>query len=359
MDPSQSTSTMTDQQRDLEFHIAGLAAEAAESRARLAHLERVMQDAQHVAAQFRDENDHLKTELQRTQGALQTLSGQQKQETLKVKPRKPEAFHGNRSEDVEGFLVTLERYLRLSAVPTARWVDFSASFLRHQADKWFRVQLSTHGENSQFATHYQTFKTEFLKQFKPVNAVLTARDKISKLKQTTSAIAYTHQFLSLKLEIPDMSDAEARDRYMRGLKPKVNTKVRLENKNTLNEMIQVAQRYDEAVFSSRQASTSTTKDPNAMDIDALDMDDSESSDEEEDEDEDKNALNMIAKNKKRFIRPRFKKSFRPKTKARNESTTTHQTKAQCLAQGLCFKCKKAGHRIRDCPEWKTLKVKAQ
>jgi hypothetical protein len=66
-------------------------------------------------------------------------------------------------------------------------------------------------------------------------------------------MVYTHRFLELKLEIHDMSDAEAKDKYMRGLKPHVSQKVRLENPDTLNEMIQIAQMFDEAVYNSRHA----------------------------------------------------------------------------------------------------------
>lgn len=360
---------MSDEHRDnLEFHIAALSAESAEARAqlesaagRIAHLEQLMVDAQRVAGQFREENDQLRTELNRTQGAVHNLSNPTRSQSGSAKPRKPDVFHGNRTEDVEGFLVTLERYLRLSAVPPARWVDYVASFLRHQADKWYRVQLTTHGENSAFATDYRTFKTEFLRQFKPINSVLKARDQMTKLKQTASAIAYTHQFLGLKLEIPDMNEAEAKDRYMRGLKPHVFRKVRVENPTTLNETIRMAQQFDEAVFHSRQVTGTYGRSADAMELDMLDVDDPDDLGESPDEEEDEEVtLNAITRTKRHGGRNRPKKAAKAKPKNQPKyQKGNNRERSRCIQENLCFKCKKSGHRIRDCPEWNHLKAKAQ
>ena len=331
-----STSSMNEQQETYEEYLRQLMTANAASNARIATLERLMGEADKMARGFSDENNKLKADIR-------TLSQRGGSNSVRVKPQKPESFHGNRSEDVEGFLVTLERYLRLSSVPQDQWVDYAASSLRHQADKWFRVQLTTEGAQSTFATNYNTFKTEFLKQFKPLNAVLTARDKMTKLRQTASAIAYTHRFLDLKLEIPDMSEAESKDRYMRGLKPRVFQKVRVENPNTLNEMIQMAQQFDEAVFNCRQFVGRSYSNPDAMEMDAMDDDD---------EQESLNAINT----KSRSSNGKQKKQFKKKT---TDSKMNYNEKIRCMQGGLCFKCRKQGHRIKDCPEWKNLKGQAQ
>jgi hypothetical protein len=345
---------MTEEQRDsLEQFIARLVTESKESQAKISSLERLMGEAQHVARKFHDENEQLKAEVRRTNEQIHTLATHKTPTHTKVKPQKPEVFHGNRTEDVEGFLVTLERYLRLSEVPVEQWVDYAASFLRHQADKWYRVRVTTHGERSAFTTDYKTFKEEFLKQFKPMNSVQTARDKITKLRQTGSAVTYTHRFLELKLEITDMSDAEAKDRYIRGLKAHVFQKVRVENPTTLNETIRMAQQFDEAVFNCRQAVGGYSRNPDAMELDVMGEDDQENS-EEDSEDED-DTLNLI-KGKSRPTKRNSKSVFKKKSSG---TRTNYTERVRCMQAGLCFKCKKTGHRIRDCPEWKNLKGRAQ
>ena len=343
------------QQDKLENYIAGLINEFNAANIRIASLERLMREAQQVAHQFQEDNEHLRTELGRTKEEIHWLSHKDKSINVSVKPRKPEAFHGNRSEDVEGFLVTLERYLRLSGVPYEKWVDYAASFLRHQADKWFRVQLGTYGENSRFTLNYGVFKDEFLKQFKPMNTLLTARDRIIKLRQTGSATSYTHRFLELKLDIIDMSEAEAKDRYMRGLKPHVFQKVRVENPRTLNEVIRMAQQFDEAVYNCRQAVGRFNRNPDAMELDVMDDDEEDrkaSSVESETADDSLSAMKYRKPNKK-FQKKTFKQ------KPTSSRMMTYNEKVRCMEGGLCFKCKQPGHRIKDCPQWKSGKGSAQ
>ena len=162
-------------QEILENYIRNILTQNADSQARIQQLERMMEQGQRVTQQLHSENEVLNAELNRTQNEFKSFAREQPV-SAKVKPQKPEPFTGSRTEDVEGFLVTLERYLRLSGVRGDQWVDYAASFLRHQADKWYRVQLANYGENSIFARQYRFFREEFLKQFKPVNALLTARD---------------------------------------------------------------------------------------------------------------------------------------------------------------------------------------
>jgi hypothetical protein len=320
----------------------------------------MMVNAERIAQGIRQENQLLREELRQTKEEMKLRSRDRPHSG--VKPHQPDPFHGGRNEDVEGFLVTLERYLKLSGVREDQWVDYAASFLKNQADKWFRVQIANYGENSRFALQFRAFKEEFLKQFKPMNALLTARDRIIQLKQTGSATAYTHRFLELKLEIHDMSEAEAKDKYMRGLKPHVTQKVRLENPTTLSEMIQTAQMFDEAVYSSRHAAGMYNRHSNAMDIDTMDQEPTDDMDEEESDqknsEEDSDTVNAI-RHRSRPQRNFHKKSRRTEHQTKPTKRMDANEKVKCMRNGLCFKCRKQGHLIRDCPTWKNLKRKAQ
>jgi hypothetical protein len=353
VNPSSMNDESSQQSERLEEYVASLINEVKLSEVKISALERAMGDAQRVAQSFHYDNEQFKAEIQRQQSEIESLannvrSGQNR--TTRVKPQKPEPFTGDRSEDVEGFLVTLERFLRLSSVPEESWVDYSASFLRKQADKCFRVQLSTYGTASLFATDFDVFKVEFVKQFKPMNALLTARDRVTKLRQTGSAIAYTHRFLELKLEIPDVSEAEAKDKYMRGLKPHVCQKVRVENPTTLNGMIRLAQQFDEAVYNTRQAVGKFHQtNSDAMELDVM-------HDGKEDNSEEEETLNSMKNKPKKAKNAHTKRNFKNRSK---ESKMSYNEKVRCMQGRLCFKCKEPGHRIRDCPQWTKGKGHAQ
>src|SRR6201986_230487 len=106
MDESFSSMNDEQQREQMESYIARLVSEAASQDVRIATLERVIREAQQGAQQFREENQYLKTELERTKEEVYSLANRGNLQGIKVTPQKPELFHGNRNEDVEGFLVT-------------------------------------------------------------------------------------------------------------------------------------------------------------------------------------------------------------------------------------------------------------
>jgi hypothetical protein len=149
---------------------------------------------------------------------------------------------------------------------------------------------------------------------------------------------------------------------MRGLKPHVTQKVRLENPTTLSEMIQTAQMFDEAVYSSRHAAGMYNRHSNAMDIDAMDQEPTDDMDEEENDhknsEEDSDTVNAI-RHRSRPQRKFHKKPQRTEHKTKPTKRMDADEKVKYMRNGLCFKCRKQGHLIRDCPTWKNLKRKAQ
>ena len=57
--------------------------------------------------------------------------------------------------------------------------------------------------------------------FKPVNNDYRARDRLHQCQQAGSVIDYTAAFRARLLECSEVSDAEALNRYVAGLKPKM------------------------------------------------------------------------------------------------------------------------------------------
>ena len=93
--------------------------------------------------------------------------------------------------------------------------------------------------------------------------------------------------------------------------------------------------------------------PDAMELDLMEDYDNNDSQSEDGPEE---ALNAITKGSRKHNKT-SKKVFRKKPK---DPKMNNNEKIRCMQEGLCFKCKERGHRIRDCPTWqKDLKARAQ
>jgi hypothetical protein len=286
--------------------------------------------------------------------------------TLHVRPPKPDFFEGNqRKEKVELWVFAMERYFTAVEIQGQHKVAFAASFLRHNAATWWRARtLAAEDDPNELMDlgSWDGFKEALLKQFKPLNSAKVARDRLHSLRQTGSVIELTHYFNTLCADVPNMTEEEKMDKFRRACKPSIQQRLELEDPETLFEMQAMAQRLDEIMwkFQNQNKSSSSRKyqpsfsnrNPNAMQLDAVsEEDDEQSASEEEGEDEDEEeSLEALSK------RPRrpFKNS-----KSNSKKPMNYNEKVRCMQSGLCFKCKKAGHRIRECPLWKNLKGKAQ
>ncbi|KAJ3278050.1 hypothetical protein HK104_002705, partial [Borealophlyctis nickersoniae] len=97
----------------------------------------------------------------------------------------------------------------------------AAAHLTGTADIWWGSQ-----DQTTIAT-WAAFETALKKQFSPVNTVQVARHKLANIRQTKSVQDYQEHFQQLLLQIPDISDSEKVDRFIRALKPNVHLQVNL------------------------------------------------------------------------------------------------------------------------------------
>jgi hypothetical protein len=93
-----------------------------------------------------------------------------------------------------------------------------AAHLSGAAATWLVAQQNANGGVLPWAT-LEDFKNALVTRFAPVAGNLLARRRLSKLKQSGSVKAYNDLFTKLVNEITDMDAAEARWRYIEGLKP--------------------------------------------------------------------------------------------------------------------------------------------
>ena len=169
-------------------------------------------------------------------------------------PKSPEEFDPAKKRDVDTWLFQVEVYYQLypNDTDTAKIIDCS-SYFRGGALVWWRHFAATHNLE---AMTWTQFREAIRERWQVTNVVRAARDKIATIRQLTSVQDYTHRFLDLKVQIPGMTNEEAVDRYVRGLKPTIRRDVEQlmsrEGDKTLEELIRFADRTDSVDYQARR-----------------------------------------------------------------------------------------------------------
>ena len=128
-------------------------------------------------------------------------------------------------------------------------VHHGAILLRDAAEAWWRSHvLATTDERGDATIEriitWEEFRQRLVEVFTPVSEKEQARYKLYGLQQTTSVQAYTMAFRELTFAIDDLSAAEAKTLYEKGLKRDIWKDVRLRFPTTLDEVITLAEQID-------------------------------------------------------------------------------------------------------------------
>ena len=164
------------------------------------------------------------------------------------RPAKPEPFDATSRTDVELWLFLLEEYFTATGVQEDQSrIHFAAALLRGPALTWWRaVKRGDHPPDS-----WEVFGDRMCHAFKPINSIKIARDRLALLRQERSVQTYTATFRNISLEIPDITEAELLDRYVRGLKPHIRVEVEVREPTHLDDAIRMAERFDAVTYQLR------------------------------------------------------------------------------------------------------------
>lgn len=132
---------------------------------------------------------------------------------ISLKPNKPETYDGKRDFlTVNTWLYKVEQYLTLihltnpgTPLNDASRVMYASTFLTGTAAVWWHTVVQV----NQTPATWAEFKELIVKEFVPDDHVRRSRDKLRKLKQTTSVSNFLSDFRNLVLTIPDMTDGES------------------------------------------------------------------------------------------------------------------------------------------------------
>jgi hypothetical protein len=177
---------------------------------------------------------NLWSEIQQSKRSKQTSNVSM----VSAKPPKPDPFSGSTSpgDRVDLWLFTMERYCDAVKMQAEQRVPFAATFLRSGAATWWRAHLTlVREEKEQLITDWSRFSASITAQFKPVNWRKIARDKLHNLRQIGSVSQYVYTFHALCLDVGNISEDEKLDRFIRGLKPRVQQEVELADPKRLRQ----------------------------------------------------------------------------------------------------------------------------
>jgi hypothetical protein len=194
-----------------------------------------------------------------------------------LKPERPSAYSGKKSESLDAWIFQVERYFRILNTPQAERVPFAGSLLKDHANMWWRAvsdQIETLAEDLQ----WDQFKTQLKANFQTTNLAETARARLDKLKQTTSVLLYNTAFRELMLELPNMHEEDRIHAYLKGLKAQIASLVAMQRPTTILDAQRMADTADSIQWQhnprqfqqTRQyQSPQNYKGPSPMELDAI------------------------------------------------------------------------------------------
>ena len=178
----------------------------------------------------------------------------------RLKPPTPAYFNGEKTMASSGdaavgvWLFSCERYFDAmgGGFPEQERVAFAIALLRGSALHWWRTRHSAMANNPATAANqlntWATFSAAITADFQPINNARVAREKLATIRQERSVQDYVSRFRAIMIQVEDLTEAEARDRFMRGLKLEPRREVELRNPASLDEMMRLADRFDAVTF---------------------------------------------------------------------------------------------------------------
>jgi Retrotransposon gag protein/Zinc knuckle len=245
----------------------------------------------------------------------QVLLLQQPRASSAPKPVKPPLYSGKISQPVDTWLFQMEQYFLATAVEPQRRIPFAASFLTDNAAIWWRHMFQKMAQTT-VTWSWENFKSNLRQQFRPVDAERLARDRLYKLRQVTSVATYVHEFQSIVIDIPTMSEEDQLDRFLRGLKLDIHKWVAMQRPTTLADACSLATTIDSISYQTRISTPAPSFRSSAFTP----------------------------------IEPHPTASVEPmeiNTVHRAQLTDTERSALR--RTGGCFYCRKVGHIARNCP----------
>lgn len=315
--------------------------------------------------------------------ALQQQLLQQQAAAAVIAPRGPQPrlapppMYGGSAHALDAWVREMRKQCDFYALTTAdARIRFFCAQLTGAALDWWSAQTT-----EQRAAHSATedaFVQALRARFQPVNSADTARRQLDELQQgpRQSVHEYISAFRRLLSAVPDMSDADRTHRFLQGLRPALQTQLRIHGVDSLDDAITKAARIGSlSQFAAGAAAAShlsaTAARGDAMDVSNLELhgiEGLESPTTGEDEPSASHGDDVVSRSELRQLlqqqhqqllavmqQRRGGQKGKPAQRGRGGGGSTivpgltDEQVRQRYIDGQCFACGQSGHRKADCP----------
>jgi hypothetical protein len=121
----------------------------------------------------------------------------------------------------------------------------------------------THVSDSQASLYnWDEFRALLLARFQAVNSARHARDQLANPVQSGSVRAYATKMQKLAMQIPDIGEGKLKDRFIRGLKRRTQEQVVMQDPDTFEKGVKLADPYD-SLWDSANLFSNTRRTPSS------------------------------------------------------------------------------------------------
>lgn len=285
-------------------------------------------------------------------------------------PTTPE-FNGInvRPTDIDDWLMSLEQVFAFYGVrdfpDDAARVKHATLFFRSHALRWWNTLAHPAG----VMTSWNTFMTTVRERYRPLQASAAARERLDSLKQRGAMSAYCDLFLKeLTPVIAEMDAGTQVHAFVRGItNATVQEKVREKEPKSLHEAMDIAvradarrtghQSYPSRPYSYAPATGSSMPATShvPMDVNAVQGDYDNDYDNDNNDRNDNDRTPAIEALVEKLVEARLAALHQPASssqgqvgRGRSGGGRFSAEKERLYNEGKCFRCKKPGHRSRDC-----------
>lgn len=232
--------------RRLREENAALMQQLEAAHAQLASMQQQLQQ-QHIAEAAAQQQAVTRAELQHLQEQLDRALHQNRQQAMhnSFKPPSLSTLTGKKGDDIDSWLFSAEEYFDfLHIQDDERRVTIAGMSLQKAAKTWYHSVRGPSVPPERRLTTWHAFKAGLKSQFGPTDPVKFYRDKLADARQSGPVRDYNTDYRQICTGIPDLSEAEKLDRYVRGLKKAIRSRVEIERPQTFEEAAALAERLD-------------------------------------------------------------------------------------------------------------------
>lgn len=131
-----------------------------------------------------------------------------------LKLKEPKEYSGTRDAMViDEWVRSVEMHQEFFQLTQSQTLLFATSHLSGRANAWYRsMEFKQKAPDS-----WHELKEQLILKFRPDNVELLARDRFSTIVQTSSIQDYVNRFMDICISLPNVTDDECCDKFMRGV----------------------------------------------------------------------------------------------------------------------------------------------